>query len=681
MSLPYNFFVSKKQFPIIYHPNKEVVIMQYPYASRRIELITLFFILCLFNVSSSHAQVYIDNEHKVENKEYKKPCPKSQNHLPNGYFSTVKWDLTIGNLFDKFEATYVVPEPPIEPDYNGRFCYWIGINTKHGKPEVLQPILAYNWRYEGRLYPGWSLCAVDCDLEGNVEYSETKITGMSAGETISASITRGDVIHTKTGDKYEYTIKGSYKDQDSILEVEKYGTENFNMALIVLETSLVGSCNQLPNGPFKFKDITITHSNGKSEWPTWGCFIQPCCEGQVRVNSNNKSVTIEVNATRSRWNWEEVDGKEGKRLKHVSVGSDGEVWGVDLENNIYRRKDNSWQPVSGRFNQVTVGGADNIWGVSSNNELFRYQGNNSQGNNPWEHIARLIKYVSAGSDGEVWALTPSDTIFRYKKDSNKWIKVYGNLKQISAADINNIWGVNRENKVYRYQNNKWGPISGKPLKYVSVDSDGKVWGLDPENNIYRRKGNWWQPVPGKLLKQISVGDAAFHKIWGVNKDNDVFHYLGDNKWGYINGKEMKYVSVQKDGTVWGLDPEDNIYRRTPTSWQPVSGHLRQISVGNAKNIWGVNKDNDVYRYQNNSWGHISGNKMKYVSVGSDGTVGAIALDGVVYRRKGDSWQKIEGKAMKQISVGDAKNIWGVDKDGKVYEGIPLQYIGCEEGCE
>ena len=59
-------------------------------------------------------------------------------------------------------------------------------------------------------------------------------------------------------------------------------------------------------------------------------------------------------------------------------------------------------------------------------------------------------------------------------------------------------------------------------------------------------------------------------------------------WTQIEGK-LKHISAAADGTVWGVNSSDTIYRRTGSTWTSISGKLKQISVGSSAHIWGVNQ--------------------------------------------------------------------------------------------
>ena len=136
-------------------------------------------------------------------------------------------------------------------------------------------------------------------------------------------------------------------------------------------------------------------------------------------------------------------------------------------------------------------------------------------------------------------------------------------------------------------------------------------------------------------------------------------------WTSVHGA-LKYVSVGMDGTVWGVNADDKIYRFNAGNgnWDAIPGALKQISVGSAGNVWGVNADDKIYRRNGNSWTQVSG-ALKHVSVAADGTVWGVNADDKIYRRDGNAWTQINGR-LKQIDVGNAGAIWGVNADDKIY---------------
>jgi hypothetical protein len=204
--------------------------------------------------------------------------------------------------------------------------------------------------------------------------------------------------------------------------------------------------------------------------------------------------------------WEQISGG----LKYVSVGADGTTWGVNANDQIFRRDGSSWTLVSGALKQISVGNSMNVWGVNAADNIFQWNGGG------WTQVAGALKHVSVGNDGTVWGVNASDNIFR--RDGSSWTQIPGALKQISVGNAANVWGVNAGDDIFRRNGSSWTQIPGA-LKHVAVASDGTVWGVNAGDAIFRRNGNSWQLVSG-ALKQISVG--APNQIWGVNSSDNIY---------------------------------------------------------------------------------------------------------------------------------------------------------------
>ena len=59
------------------------------------------------------------------------------------------------------------------------------------------------------------------------------------------------------------------------------------------------------------------------------------------------------------------------------------------------------------------------------------------------------------------------------------------------------------------------------------------------------------------------------------------------QWYQISGG-LTWVDVGIDGTVWGVNANDDIYRYLgENNWQKIDGKLKQISVGRANHLFGV----------------------------------------------------------------------------------------------
>jgi hypothetical protein len=209
----------------------------------------------------------------------------------------------------------------------------------------------------------------------------------------------------------------------------------------------------------------------------------------------------------------------------------------------------------------------------------------------------------------------------------------------------------------------WTSISGA-LEWVSVGQDGTVWGVNSNDDIFRYQGNdTWQPISGKL-KQISVGNA--NNVWGVNAGNEIFRWTGSG-WQQITGS-LKNVSVGSDGTVWGCNANDDIFRyQGNNAWQSISGKLKQISVADANTVWGTNGADAIFQWNGGGWTPISG-ALSVVSAGYDGSVFGVNSANVIFRYLGsNAWQSMPG-ALAQIDAASTTNLWGVNSADRIFNG-------------
>ncbi len=405
-----------------------------------------------------------------------------------------------------------------------------------------------------------------------------------------------------------------------------------------------------------------------------------------------------------RWNgssWTQVSGA----LKHVSVAADGTVWGVNADDNIYRRDGDAWTQQTGRLKQVSVGSASLVWGVNKNDQIYTRQPGlglalsaaeksqimsevlegltflatadpdaNVSFVQDWRDIT-VSAAPGAGDDYEDFEAPWRNAALQAMgfAGSRSGSRVYvdslrGNLHTdwayvayFTKYPLHWFAYAGDERLVMHYNNDGWGPsainqvfahetchIFGAADEYGDCGCDGSGHFDIPNNNCV----NCTTAQVQCLMYQNTLSLCP----WSRGQ-------IGWSPWAPVAGA-LKHVSVAADGTVWGVNADDKIYRRDGNAWTQISGRLKQIDVGNAGAIWGVNADDKIYRWNGSSWTQVSG-ALKHVSVAADGTVWGVNVDDKIYRRDGNAWTQISGR-LKQIDVGNAGAIWGVNADDKIY---------------
>ena len=134
-------------------------------------------------------------------------------------------------------------------------------------------------------------------------------------------------------------------------------------------------------------------------------------------------------AANGNGNWQRIGG----RLKHVSVGPTGWVWGVNRNNQIYKCEkpcDRGWKEVNGRLKNVS-GGKTKVWGTSHVGDVYHrpIDGSPSTPASTWTKVPSEngIKFntISAVDPENVWTTTANGDVYKCIKPCSHgtWEKV------------------------------------------------------------------------------------------------------------------------------------------------------------------------------------------------------------------------------------------------------------------
>lgn len=95
------------------------------------------------------------------------------------------------------------------------------------------------------------------------------------------------------------------------------------------------------------------------------------------------------------------------------------------------------------------------------------------------------------------------------------------------------------------------------------------------------------------------------------------------------------ISIGGNGEIWGLQPNDSIWRWNGAAWTQFPGTLSSIAVGGGSNVWGVNRAGQVLKL--NAAG--TGWEMPNVPPGTFVSVSTSMSDGtVLLRSDGTLWK-------------------------------------------
>ena len=298
----------------------------------------------------------------------------------------------------------------------------------------------------------------------------------------------------------------------------------------------------------------------------------------IRVNGSDRSYEAVMNSAEAylqMWERAEANTSESPAwrrwnggLKQVSMGADGEIWGVAYNGNIYRRAGAAWVNIPGGLSHVSVGSANNIWGVASDYSIWRWNGSD------WNRIPGGLTVVSAAADGTVWGMNYLGNIYYW--NGSDWNMVHGDYTYVSTGSATNTWAVNANGQVYKWDGSSFVNHSGPgTARIVEAAADGTVWAIDPEGYVKKLKDDGTWLAVGGQMSSISVGDAeqamgtmADYSIWarGIPEWAE-FRNIGFNKCMDFPGTEASnntnviiWGCANVDWQLWSYNPETKLIR-------------------------------------------------------------------------------------------------------------------------
>jgi hypothetical protein len=428
--------------------------------------------------------------------------------------------------------------------------------------------------------------------------------------------------------------------------------------------------------------------------------------GQLtQISVGNAAAIWGVNAHDEiyRWNgaaWERVSGE----LKHVAVANDGTVWGVNSLDNIFRWNGNGWDQVSGQLTQISVASASLVWGVNSDDQIYLHPGlgleltasekalimrevieglNFLQSAEPsanvsfvhdWKDISVDVAQ-GAGDDYEDFEAPWRNAALKAMGfDSSRGGSVdYANaLRKSEQTDwsyvayftkypLYHFGYASDERLVIHYYNDGYGP---EDINKSFAHETCHIFGAADEYEGCNCDSSGHFDVPNNNCRECTTSQLPC-----LMNQNDLLlcawsrGQIGWSSWDTIAGA-LKYISAASDGTVWGVNSLDNIFRWNGNGWDQVSGQLTQISVGNAAAIWGVNAQDEIYRWNGAAWERVSG-ELKHVAVANDGVRWGVNSGDKIFSWNGNGWNQVPG-ALKQISAGAFRIVWGVNESDAIF---------------
>lgn len=222
---------------------------------------------------------------------------------------------------------------------------------------------------------------------------------------------------------------------------------------------------------------------------------------------------------------------------------------------------------------------------------------------------------------------------------------------LTPARVDSLWMARRAEiessmvaETARWGNGQlWQQITGG-LKHVSFGIDGSIWGVNVYNHTYRRRAlsSRWERMPGEY---VHIDALDYQRAIAVNDADQIFHFDGTT-WTQINGG-LKRVSFGIDGSIWGVNVNNNTYRRRSvgpeSAWQSMGVSYVDIDALDFDRAVVLTAAGEVDVFDGSDWNR-NGTAFADISYAIDGSLWGIRTDNTIVRQKRLSrpWQAVAG---------------------------------------
>ncbi|MFA5074709.1 MAG: tectonin domain-containing protein, partial [Candidatus Babeliales bacterium] len=336
------------------------------------------------------------------------------------------------------------------------------------------------------------------------EYRDIKVTSCSSVAPLSCAPTWNDAWHFTKPDQATIKFKAkALHDVIVMLSPDKSSLADFPAYTFVIsgwaEQTGIGTRTILRtvngnNGGFELGQITyfIDAQDGNKFLPYWITINK--IDGGKTVIKLGQSETVNKNVILSC-----IDpNPAANNLTNISYFGLSS-WNVPVEYkeiSIEKAPENTkenleqagFRQVQGALTQIALGSAPEIWGVNIENRVFRWSGSEWFQPKP----DAILRQLTIGQYGCIWASGSDNSIWQLERSTNNWYRVDGLAKKVVLDNYNMAWVIGQDNCLYRATNNtschpNWKKVSNANLTDIAVKDSTDIYALNNEkvNNGYR----------------------------------------------------------------------------------------------------------------------------------------------------------------------------------------------------
>jgi hypothetical protein len=243
------------------------------------------------------------------------------------------------------------------------------------------------------------------------------------------------------------------------------------------------------------------------------------------------------------------------KLKHVSVGARGGIWGAGaIDGTLLRLYGDTG--LAG-WNAARLGHADIVaaidggeaWCVNRQHEIWHAVDAHQPNGGHWSRVSTHsgmadAQTISVGVlDGTVWYAQSDGQLFR--RQGGAWhVDPTGRAIVIAAVSRTHLWCIDPGNDIWHLEAGAWSRVAthsgASDAVSISVGMDGSVWYVDVGGALHWRDGNGWQVDP--LVKATVVAAVSKDDVWCLNEAGETWHKFA--------GKWSKDIEVNSNELTW-----------------------------------------------------------------------------------------------------------------------------------
>ncbi len=209
----------------------------------------------------------------------------------------------------------------------------------------------------------------------------------------------------------------------------------------------------------------------------------------------------------------------------ISINSQGAVWVVGTDKNLYRRTGNTWQQVVvPNAKRIAVSGDGEVAVLLENSTMQIYLGDKSQ------NIPGQALDIAVGANGDFYHIGLSGTLYKWNASNQNWGPSFGNdAAQLAVDPQGNPWTLSKTGVIARYNGTNKQIIEGQAFS-ITVSARGSVFVLGSDyKTIYRWTGSGWKVVAEYPNAAVIAADPQ-DRMWVLGKNSAI---------GFIDSIEIK----------------------------------------------------------------------------------------------------------------------------------------------